>query len=368
VYSASGHVLYQQVPDGPVVALPFDAARLEPSGRPFQVIPSIGSRVGFQTRLYDVARDGTFIFVPAQVTANTGALVWVDPSGSTEEIVRVDHPVDLPRIAHDGTRIAFRTPAPSCDIWVYDLARGATMRLTSEGDNHGIVWSADDERIATFRLEGTKARPVWVRSDGAGQSVEAFPEDLSISTHVAALSPSGTGLVAVEQREGSSHDVVMLDLSKSEARPLLSSRFDEQGAALSPDGRLLVYVSNESGRNEVYVQSFPAMDARAQVSTEGGHEPVWSRDGRTIYFRNGNALLSASVEAGPRPVVGRPKALFEGTYADGAGGLAGFDVSADGRRFVMVLRESLDRTQEGLEVIVNFFTQLERLQSGGGDE
>jgi len=368
VYSASGHILFQQGPDGPLVALPFDAQRLESTGRPFQVVQSIGSRVGFQTQLYDIAEDGTLVFVPPIATSNTGTLVWVDKSGAHEEIVRLDHPVDMPRISHDGTRVAFRAPAPSCDIWVHDLVRGATTRLTTEGDNHGIVWSADDKRIATFRRSSATGRPMWLRSDGAGAAVDAYPEEFELNHFLADLSPDDTRAFLSGQPEGSSRDVVMLDLSDGSKQTLLSSRFDEQGARLSLDGRLIAYTSNESGRDEIYIQPFPALDARVQVSTEGGTEPVWSRDGRTIYFRNGNAVVQARVEAASGLVVGRPETVFEGTFGGGPNGMAGFDVSPDGRRFVMALRENTDQTGEGVQVVVNFFTEMQRLQSARGSQ
>jgi len=368
VYSASGHILFQQGPDGPLVALPFDADRLEPTGRPFPVVQSIGSRVGFQTRLYDIARDGTFVFVPPLATSNTGTLVWVDRSGTFEEIVRLDHPVDMPRLSHDGTRVAFRAPAPSCDIWAHDLVRGATTRLTTEGDNHGIVWSADDRRIATFRRSSSAGRAVWLRSDGAGTAVDAFPEDFGLNHFLADLSPDGTRALLSGQPEGTGRDIIVLKLPEAKKQAILSPRFDEQGGRLSPDGRMIAYVSNESGRNEIYVQPFPALDARVQVSTEGGNEPVWSSDGRTVFFRNGNAVVQASVETGSGLMVGRPETLFEGTFAAGANGLAGFDVSPDGRRFVMALRENTDQAGEGLQVVVNFFTEVHRLQSGGSNQ
>jgi len=363
VYAPSGHILYQQGEEGPLMALPFDASRREATARPFPVITAIGDRVSLQARLYDVAADGTLAIVPPLVTANTGTLVWVDASGVREVIARMDRTVDMPRLSHDGTRLAFRSPAPNCDIWVHDLARSATSRLTSEGDNHGIVWSGDDERIATFRRGFASGRPLWLRSDGTGSGDDLYDQDLN-ETFLSDVSSDGRRVFLTAQREASSWDISLIDVQEADFRPLLDSRFDENGVRLSPNDRYIAYVSNEGSRNEVYVQPFPSLDSRIQVSTDGGSEPVWSRDGRFIYFRRGNVMLRATVEEGPRPSIGRPVELFEGTFASGPSGIAGYDVSPDGR-FIMVERDTLDEAKESVEVIVNFFSELRRLEQGG---
>ena len=185
--------------------------------------------MSFQTRRYDVSRDGTLAFVPPVVTQETGTLVWVDSSGSREVIARLERTVDLPRLSHDGTRVAFRSPAPNCDIWVRDLVRGSTTRLSSEGDNHGIVWSGDDERIATFRRGFATGRPIWLRADGAGTAGDLYPEDFD-ETFLIDVSPDAGRVFVGAQREGSSWDVSVIDVAARRLEPLFSSRFDETGA------------------------------------------------------------------------------------------------------------------------------------------
>jgi Tol biopolymer transport system component len=340
-----------------LLAVPFDDRRRVATGAPFPIINNIGARNGYQVRLYDVASDGTLAFISPLVTQDTSTLVWRDSSGGREVIARVARMADLPRLSHDGTRVAFRTRAPDCDIWVHDLRRNATTRLTSEGDNHGIVWAAADDRIATFQRTPSHNRALWLPSDGAGPGIPLSPQEVYNAFLFDVSNDERFALVS-EQREGSSSDVSVLDLAAKDLRPLLGSRFDESGATLSPDGRLVAYVSNESGRDEVYVQPFPTLTSRVQVSIGGGSEPAWSRDGRNLYFRSGNTLLRAAVEGSASPVVGVPARLFEGTFAPGVSGMRGYDVSDDGRRFLMIERDTVQQQGDNVEVVVNFFSEL----------
>jgi eukaryotic-like serine/threonine-protein kinase len=358
-YSASGHILFQQGEGGPLMAVPFDARRRATTGRPFAVLTDLYPRTGVQARMFDVAADGTLVIIAG--TQNTGTLVWVDASGTREVITRLERAVDTPRLSRDGTRIAFRTPAPNCDIWIHDLARGTTTRLTTEGDNHGIAWSPDDEHIATVRVRLATGHPLWLRSDGSGPAPALYPDDIG-DAFVADVTRDGEHVLLVMQRERTSYGVSTIDVAGQRLRALLDSRFEERGARLSPDGTLVAYVSNESGRDEVYVQPFPSLDRRVQISAGGGSEPVWARDGRTVYFRRGNALLRAGLESGVRLAAERPVQVLDGTYvASATTGLASYDVGPDGR-FVMVEAGSPRASEESVTVIVNFFSEIRRAQ------
>jgi Tol biopolymer transport system component/predicted Ser/Thr protein kinase len=362
IWSPTGHVLYQQGSDGPLMALPFDAQRLIATGPPFPVMSDIGTRVAFQTRTFALAADGTFAFVPPQVTQGAGTLTWIDRSGRQEPIAALDRFVDLPRLSPDGTRLAYRTPAPNCDIWVHDLTRGTTTRLTTEGDNHGIVWAADGQSIATVRLDGDGTNAIWLRADGTGVQAPISSTPLDV-TFMAEVSPDRRFAFVTAQREGSSWDVSQIDVERNTVAPMLHSRFDEGGVVLSPDCRWIAYVSNESGRNEVYLQPFPARDRRVPVSSGGGTEPVWSHDSRSLFYRRGNTLLMAAVPAAAAAEIGRPVQVLEAVFGTGPSGLAGYDVSADGQRFVILRRDAATAATAGVEVISNWFTVLERAQA-----
>ena len=139
---------------------------------------------------------------------------------------------------------------------------------------------------------------------------------------------------------------------------LLASRFEERAAVFSHDGRYIAYVSDQSGQPEVYVQPFPGLDARMQVSTHGGAEPVWSPKGDTLFYRAGGQMMAVAVVTAPTFSADRPEALFEDVYARrGASGLADYDVSQDGERFVMI-RERAEDGGAQIHVVLHWFHEL----------
>jgi hypothetical protein len=129
-----------------------------------------GVRPSFQSQLYAIVADGTFVTIAPDVIKDTSELVRIDSAGKVDFLHSVKGIIDLPRLSRDGRRIAYRTPAPNCHIWVLDLERGTTTRITLEGDNHGIVWSAADEHIITYRRELGDGRTVMLRADGVGSA------------------------------------------------------------------------------------------------------------------------------------------------------------------------------------------------------
>src|SRR5262249_43329171 len=267
---------------------------LAATGSPLPALSAIGTRVSFQTRMFALGGDGTIAYLPRATSLQRGTLVWVDRKGEQTPIVEIPRPLDIPRLSPDGTHVAFRAPAPNCDVWVHDLSRGATTRLTLEGDNHGVVWMPDGRRVAFARQEGAITQILAQKTDGTGH-VDVLVKGGPGSEFPSSSSPDGHSLLASGSGKTTGQDVVLLTEGKdsydASRKPLLNSPFDEYEATFSPDGRWVAYVSNESGRPEVYLQPYPAMDSRQQVSTDGGIEPVWSRSGKELFFRLGRKML-----------------------------------------------------------------------------
>jgi eukaryotic-like serine/threonine-protein kinase len=155
----------------------------------------------------------------------------------------------------------------------------------------------------------------------------------------------------------------VLRLSDHKVQPFLGTPFNEGGTRFSPDGRWLAYVSNESGRPEIYVQPYPGPGGKWQVSTEGGTEPAWNRTGRELFYRSGNKMMTVETTTQPSFTVGKPRMLFEGEYLAAVFPQLGsdYDVSADGQRFLMVKEIERAESTAQITVVLNWLDELKRL-------
>ena len=358
VWVPTGHVIFHQGES--LLAVPFDRNTLKATGAAFSVASDVGTRLSYQTRLFAVSGDGTLVYSPKSTAEDAGwALMSVNRTGQQTRVTGLDRPSDSPRLSPDGTRVAFRTPAPNCDVWVHDLQRGTTMRITKEGDNHGIVWRPDGERILVARVGSGGTQILSLAADGTG---EAEPV-ATFSFESGALPTSLAGDVLLVQdrfTESSGMDIASIPLTGGKPVPVVNSAFDEAGAVLSPDAKLLAYVSNESSRNEIYLRPFGGQGQRVQVSTGGGTEPVWSPKGDELFFRNGRDLIAVST-AGGKPA--RAQVLFSSDDAFGAGAIAAnYDVARDGKSFLTMTGRQWKAAE--VAVVLNWFSDWKQIGSG----
>jgi serine/threonine-protein kinase len=227
--------------------------------------------------------------------------------------------------------------------------------LTSETalGNSAQVWTPDGKRIIFRTRTGLR----WINADSSGR-----PQSISGSTSLqdipTSVSPDGDTVAFVRQSAGTSGDVYVLSLS-GEPKPhaLLNTPAYEGGAQFSPDGRWMAYVSDESGKMQVYVRPFPGPDRRWQVSTQGGTQPAWNRNGEELFYRNGNKMMVVAVSTRPDPVLSQPHELFEQRYSFFTITIPNYDVSLDGQRFVMVKDES---GSGRLNVVLNWTEELKQ--------
>jgi serine/threonine-protein kinase len=347
-YVPTGHLLFVRA--GALLAVPFDLGRGEITGEPVPLLEDVavfaGGRAG-----YAVSGNGVLAYFPASQL--TRQLVWVDRAGREEPVL--DSPAEYytPRISPDGSRIALAI-GPKLDIWIYEIGRRVLLRLTRrvEGNAMAPVWSADGERVI-YSGQSPVYDLFWRAADGSTpeEKLVTSPED----KWATGVSPDGKTVAF------GAGDLEILRLGAQPATQALTrTPYVEGVASWSPDGRWLAYSSNESGRFEVYVGPAPnPTAARRQVSTAGGMYPRWGTAGREIvYFGDfiKGRLLSAPFDPGTG-TVGTPKLLFQGPYEPGMYGAQGYDVTPDGRRFVMVKYNT--RAQE-VYVTLNWPQELER--------
>ncbi len=359
-YVSTGHILF--VRGRQLMALPFDLRAMKATGAALPVADGIGIRALNGQTFFDVTRDGTLFYWSGEVDRAQNSLVWVDRAGKAQSLGAPPHDYWDTRASPDGKRIAALIREGDSEIWIYESGRGVLTRMTFDpAEDETPAWSPDGKWLVYTSSRKSVERLVFRRrSDGSGPEETIWTSNHHI--HVQGFSPDGKSLLIVDRAPDTFDDVIALNFDaggKATARPLLNSRFHETQARISPDGKWLAYVSDESGRPEVYVQGYPSLAGKWQVSTQGGTQPVWGPGSRELFYRSGKEVMAVSVTPGAAFLPAAPKALFADSYAEPLDtDHYYFDVSPDGRRFLMV--KPLDRPKSivQLDVVLNWFEEL----------
>jgi serine/threonine-protein kinase len=361
-YLSSGHVVFARGEE--LLALPFDVRSLRSKGNPAVVLEGVSNSSAAATASqFAASSEGSIAYVPSDSEVQGGAmLVWVDRHGSVKPLAAPKRPYQFPRLSPDGQQIAARIQDTTTDIWVYSIGRNTLSRLTTEAnDAETPVWTPDGKRIAYAITGTTPARQiVWKMADGSGgEEVLAGSER---HLHLGGWSPKGDALIAMATDVGNIWNLSMGD--KKTLQPFLSEPAQLRAGTISPDGRWIAYASNETNRYEVYVQAFPNPGSKIQISTDGGGEPIWARSGRELFFRNGDRMMTVSIDVkGAQLEAGKPMALFEGRFAAStvSGSDAWYDVSPDGTRFLMLKAEDAQTSTNSIVIVQNWINELNRL-------
>jgi eukaryotic-like serine/threonine-protein kinase len=357
-YLSTGHIVYAQ--GGRLLVVPFDLRRLEVTGTAAPILEDVWQGPGGYAA-YSVARNGSLAYInggeSAGVTRST--LNWVDRTGAARRLSE-NHLFFSPSLSPDGQRVAITNGdlAPIFDVWISDLNRGTLARLTFGKPGElaaSAVWTPDGKRVI-YSVANRKL--MWRPADGSGTEEQLF----SGSDLIFPLSCSPDGqLLVFYQIHGEHRDLWALTLAGNhEARPLIESPFDKVEAQISPDGRWLAYASNESGHQEVYAQPFPDLGGKWQISTAGGAEPRWSRDGHQLFYLSGDKMMVVEIQTKAGFSAGSPRLLFDQPYAHNTllGRAATYDVAPDGQHFLMLRADDTQSSQLQLRVVLNWTAEL----------
>jgi serine/threonine-protein kinase len=350
-YVSAGFVILSD-PSGIVSAVPFDARRLTVTGAAVPVTDKLGTSTDGDRNL-GVSRSGDFAL---QSSVSSGSrLILVDRGGAVRDAGSDTGLYYAPRISPDGKRVAMARYTDGNfnaeDVWVMDLVQHTRTRLTFDTLAAWPVWSPDGRRVAYARGPGI----FWVPADGSGT-----PESLVTAPGLwfpAAFEPGGQALVFHGQPTQQAKAEIWRAGAAGDRAPhqVLAGGFNNFNPSLAPDGRWMAYVSDESGRSEVYVRPYPGPGGRWQVSLDGGQEPVWSPTGREIFYRNGDRVMAATVRTQGGFEVGARTQLFEGSYDQVPLQLTNYDVTRDGQTFVML--QQVTGTAQSVFVTLNWFDQ-----------
>jgi eukaryotic-like serine/threonine-protein kinase len=371
-YVGTGHMVFLR--RGTLMVVPFDARRLEVTGTPvglvtdvMQSVKNMPVQIDSGAGQFAISDSGSLAYATGGVfPQNRWNLVWVDRTGQLENLPVPAGAYAAPQLSPDGRQIAYHTTSDDWDIWTYDVPRGIAARIALPGLQRVPIWTPDGSRLAVSSTTGRTRALFLINPDGTGSPELLMTPEGGADTTANAWTPDGKTLAAVV---GSNLWFVSRNKSSEPHAGATSRSFAAVQADFSPDGRWLAYATASEGVGQVYVQPFPALDRRERISTKGGLAPLWSHDGRELFYLENESgdgplkvrVMAVPISTSPTFTAGAPRQLFEGSYRI-SGPFRSWDVTRDGRRFLMVQETPQPAAHVSeLMLVLNWSEELRRL-------
>ena len=341
--------------DGTLFAVRFDSRRLRFAGAPVPITDRVRIGPAFPGKL-GISRTGTVAYLGGEVGLRE--LVQTDRNGKVTVLPVPERIYFRPRFSPDGRRIAFQVldfaSRSTSDVWVYDTQGNTASRITFDSSASNAAWLPDGRHLVYVGKDGVIFR---IATDGSGVAESLLAHPPSVLLPEVESGPDGRILVFREIALGTGRDIYVASRDTAwTIRPLLRTPFDERGIALSPDGKWLAYLSNETGSDEVFVRRLEEGSGHWRVSRNGGSEPRWGPGGRELFYRAADTVLSVTVGPGPEPTFSAPHAVLTGVFSADRNN-ASWDVSPDGKRVVFSRTKGAEGTLT-MNVILHWFDRL----------
>jgi len=365
-YAPGGHLLYMR--GDTIIAAPFDAQRARMGSNPVPVIEGVRFDPRYGCGHFAIAASETLIYVKGDARGIKRRLVAVDRTGGERPLLDEPGAFLEPKLSPDGRRLVVTIEGTQQDLWLVDLPRRNLSRLTFDlNEEFSPRWTPDGRRLFYGFSEVGGDPEIYVMPADGGGTPEPVLAGGRVAVFPSSIAPDGRTLAYIEAVTNENVDIWVLPLN-GDRRPIpfVKTPFNEFGPEFSPDGRFLAYVSNESGRFEVYVRPFPGPGPKRQVSVGGGTSLVWSKSGSELFYRNGDAVMAAAITAGPEFSSAAPRTLFRGEYEEPArpDWPRNYDVMPDGKQFLMIKPDSDGRPTRA-QAVFNWFGELKRQTTSG---
>jgi serine/threonine-protein kinase len=328
----AGHVIYAN-DAGAIMAVPFDLASHRVTGQPVSTGES--AMMDVYSAKAALSESGDLVFA---VGGGPVRPMLVDRNGA-KPLMTAERAIGDARYSPDGSRIAFSIrDAGRTDIWVYTVSSGSLDRITSVGSiNDRVEWTPDGRRVV-FRSDRDGVTSLWWQVvDGSSPAERITPNTLQVPVLEGVITPDGKTVVFRVDTPNRSRDILSVPIAgDTTVTSVLATDADELSPRISPDGKWMAYVSAESGQDEVYLRPFPGPGGRVLVSVNGGREPLWSRDGRAIFYSSsGGAYIAAAIALSMAPAVTHRDTVATGSYSSWRFHPL-YDIAPDGKHLLLL--------------------------------
>jgi eukaryotic-like serine/threonine-protein kinase len=359
-YLPAGFLIYARLDT--LLALPWRLSQASVGGGAPISLPEFPRLENEGAADYAVSTNGTLAYVAGGAARYAQRVVWVDGSGGIEPLPMPERDYEAVALSPDRKRAVVQIREGAMGLWLFDLERKTlTPFAASGGSSQAPVWTPDSRRIIYRGTRAGTRNLYWKFADGSGDEERLTIKEDVVQTP-ASVSPDGKWLVYGEAGGASvGAGVWAMRLNPDqgaspEARELVREAWNGQ---ISPDGRWMAFQSATSGQLEVYVVPFPGPGPRVPVSVNGGENPLWSADGRELFYTNGNRMMAVAIAPGTAFSVSAPRQLFEGRYRPGSNSVTPFSVTTKDRvRFLRVQQVQPDLAVTRIEIVLNWIRQL----------
>ncbi|NNE98680.1 MAG: protein kinase [Pyrinomonadaceae bacterium] len=343
-YIPTGHIVFARGKQ--LMAIPFDHGSLKTTGKEVLVSPDLFE----MAPNIEISENGTLVYLPT-ISRTNNQVVWVDKNGRATPAIEEKGDFNSPRISPDGKRIAVRLDE---DIWVYDVKTGGKIRITDEGKNEIPVWSLDGRSII-YSSESEKDNTYTIfrkSADGTGAPEQIHSGKYRLLPY--SLHPDEKVLLMAATNKQGEAGIELKSLEDGSVRTLVGTKFREDTPRFSPDGKWVAYFSMDSGRPQIYVHPWKEFEKKIPVTKKGGMFPIWSPNGKELFYRLGSRFYSIDIGTSQGFEVLGSKLLFEGRF------LTSFDISPDGEKFLMV-RDEHGTLPKKVNVVLNWTENLKNI-------
>ena len=363
-YVSTGHIVYAR--QNNLYAVPFDIKELKIAGPTFRVQEGVLMSQTNGAAEFSFANSGSLIYSAGEIeTAQKIPLFQIQRDGSEKILINEKRGYAYARYSRNGRYLLLEIDDPASSVWIYDLSRGTMSLITNQALGYVPVPSPDNQYV-TFESVRDGAAGIFVsRIDGSEEVRVRSTKEQHVPTSW--TSDSQSILLTSQGRSGFS-EIRMLSIKDRTETSVLKGSYNVGAGMLSPDGKLLAYVSDESKRDEVYIKPFQGSGPKVQISTEGGTQPVWAPSGRELFYRNGNQMLVVEFHEGSEITVTPPRLLFSRHNPISNSGYqydvtANYDISPDGKSFVMPNSAEIESSAlPTTHIVLNWFKEIQRLQ------